>query len=129
MRSPAASACKLADTYVCLKLPFPPSANNLFPTNKKTGGRFPSEQYENWKIEAKVALYEQAPIPTIRGRVNVTYTFGRPDKRKRDVFNLEKVVSDFLKTQHVIEDDSLIQKGTVQWADDMVGCRVEIEAV
>ena len=119
----------MSKDYVCLMLPLPPSANNLFPTDKHGHKkRYPSDEYEAWKAEAMVALLEQAPVPTIRGEINVIYTFGRPSKRKMDVFNREKAVSDFLKTQKVIEDDSLIQRGTVQWGD-VIGCRVEIEAV
>lgn len=115
--------------YICLMLPFPPSVNGLFATNKRTHKRFPSEAYENWQLEAKRALYEQAPLPSIKGPINVTYTFGRPDKRRRDAFNLEKAISDCLTAYEIIEDDSFIERGTVQWDDDVVGCRVEIEAV
>ena len=45
------------------------------------------------------------------------YEFGRPDKRRRDVANYEKAVSDILVTAGVIEDDSLIEEITLRWAD------------
>ena len=120
-------------TYACLMLPMPPSVNALYGTNWNTRQRFPSKAYEDWKIEAQVALYEQAPLPSIKGPVNVIYTFGRTGNRKKDCFNFEKAVSDLLGDEkyQIIEDDSLIDRGTVQWADDadgFVGCRVEVEA-
>ena len=45
------------------------------------------------------------------------YSLCPPDRRRRDVFNYEKAISDFLVYQGVISDDSLIHKGTVQWVE------------
>ena len=47
--------------------------------------------------------------------VKVKYVFGKPDRRRRDVANLEKAVSDLLVSQGVLGDDSLIQSCTVEW--------------
>lgn len=58
--------------------------------------------------------------------VQVIYKFGRPDKRARDVFNLEKAVSDLLVAHGIIKDDTLIYRGTVEWAD-IDGCDITIE--
>jgi crossover junction endodeoxyribonuclease RusA len=60
------------------------------------------------------------------GHVTVVYTFARPDKRKRDLGNLEKAVSDILVKMGVIQDDSFIQKITLQWGKAPMGCRVEL---
>lgn len=57
--------------------------------------------------------------------VQVTYRFGKPDKRNRDLFNLEKAVSDLLVEHGILADDSLIHRGIVEWAD-ITGCEVEI---
>ncbi|MBP3955418.1 RusA family crossover junction endodeoxyribonuclease [Gemmata sp. G18] len=99
-----------------LWLPFPPSVNNLFVNNPRTGGRFPSSRYKAWQADALEALLKQ---PDRFHRhvepVEVLYAFGRPDKRARDVFNLEKVVSDFLVKRAILADDSLIHRGTVEW--------------
>jgi len=58
-----------------------------------------------------------AGYPRFHGKVKVLYEFGRPDKRRRDVANYEKAVSDLLTTYAVIEDDSLIEEMTLRWAD------------
>lgn len=115
-------------TYACLLLPFPPSVNNLFANNPRTRGRFPSKAYTAWQDEARHALLEQAPLPAIKGPYNATYTFGRPDKRRRDLGNLLKAPEDALVAHGIIEDDTLAQQIILQWADDVSGCRVEVEA-
>ena len=77
-------------------------------------------------------FYEQhphflvAPAPTTKGKVDVQMRFGRPDKRRRDLANLEKAVSDFLVNVGVIEDDCLIESLFMEWAD-IEGCSVRIE--
>lgn len=97
-----------------LTLPFPPSVNALYITGKHR--RATSKRYEDWQKEAWAALVQQpARFHRHTTPVVVVYTFGRPDKRRRDVFNLEKAVSDFLVKQGVLADDTLIERGTVQW--------------
>ena len=109
-----------------LYLPFPPTANNLFPTGK-SGKRFPSKQYQRWRANAAAALEHQASRLT-PGKVQVEYAFARPDKRRRDVENLAKACSDFLVTHGLIEDDSLIQRSVQEWheAKQFNGVRVTI---
>lgn len=89
-----------------LYLPVPPTANNLFVNNHRTGGRFPSSGYEKWKLAAKKSYqYKQAPI---EGRIHAVYHFVFPDKKRRDVENFAKAVSDFLSKNDVFHDDSQI---------------------
>lgn len=108
-----------------LRLPFPPSVNNLFFNAKH--GRVTSAKYAEWQGRAWVAFVQQpARLHRHTTPVQVTYTFGRPDKRKRDLFNLEKACSDFLVKHGVLADDSLIERGTVQWGTEP-GVLVEIE--
>lgn len=110
-----------------LTLPFPPSVNNLFANSSH--GRFTTPRYAAWKSDAYVELLRQpARFARHTGPVRVTYTFGRPDKRRRDVFNLEKAVSDFLVAHGILADDTLIEHGTVQWGAEP-GVLVVIETV
>jgi len=114
--------------YACLMLPFPPTVNNLFVNSRRTGGRFPSTQYKLWRREAARVLAGQAPLPRFGdAKVVLTFSFGRPDKRRRDLFNYVKAPEDMLVEAGVIADDSLVERGTVQWAAGVTGCRVEIE--
>lgn len=101
-----------------LTLPYPPTANHLFVNNRRTGGRFASAEYKAWQQYASLLLNTQHP-PQIKGPVQVQYIYGRPDRRARDVFNLEKAISDTLVKHKIIEDDSLIQRGIVEWNSNM----------
>lgn len=110
-----------------LALPFPPSVNNLFANGKR--GRFTSQKYAAWQADAFEALLKQpARFDRYSGPVHVIYTFGRPDNRRRDVFNLEKAVSDFLVKHSILADDTLIERGVVQWGD-VPGVNVVIESL
>lgn len=108
-----------------LTLPFPPSVNSLYDGGKNTNRRFISDRYKRWQDDAYYALLGQ------RNRnhrhkepVQITYSFTRPDKRARDVFNYEKAVSDFLVKHGILADDSLIECGIVQWTHGTGGVTI-----
>jgi len=112
-----------APAYACLMLPYPPSTNGLFAGKAR---RFTSKAYKSWQFDADAALLQQTPLPRFTDRVVLTLTFGRPDKRRRDLGNLEKAVSDQLVKHNILADDSLIEILMLAWGD-VTGCRVEIE--
>lgn len=87
-------------------LPVPPTTNNLFVNNRRTGGRFPSGAYEKWKKSAAKCF--QGIDKPLEGRIHAIYKFVFPDKRRRDVENFAKAPSDFLTAQKVFHDDSQI---------------------
>lgn len=88
-------------------LPVPPTANNLFPTGR-SGKRFPSSQYKNWK--ALAALEFQGCSETLTGRLKAIYRYEFADERKRDLANFEKALTDFLVSNEVMLDDSQIDE-------------------
>lgn len=104
-----------------LWLPFPPSLNSLYPGKVR---RHKSRKYEAWIMEAKRALTQQHFTQFDRP-VQVHYKFGKPDKRQRDLANLEKAPSDLLVLCGVLKDDSLIHKLVMEWAN-ISDCEVEI---
>jgi len=106
-----------------LWLPFPISVNRLFPGKVK---RHKSKEYEKWILEAGQILITQKPIKTFSEPVGVAYRFGQPDKRRRDIDNLFKCPNDLLVAHGIIEDDSLINKISGEWAD-ITGCEILIE--
>lgn len=108
---------------VTIRLPYPPSVNHLFAGKTR---RFASVAYKRWQAKADAALLEQRPLPRFTDRVVLTMTFGRPDRRTRDIGNLEKAVSDRLVHNGVLADDSLIERLTLAWGVEP-GCKVEIE--
>jgi len=90
-----------------LLLPVPPTANKLYPTGRN-GRRFKSKGYKEWEETASRSLEGQAIPETLLGRLSVEYVFSFKDKRRRDIGNFEKAVSDFLQNIGVFKDDCQI---------------------
>lgn len=106
-----------------LELPFPPSTNCLYAGK---GRRYKSKRYEKWISEARYALWNQVFKPVCeKAPLQITYIFGRPDKRVRDAANFIKAVDDLLVSQKVIPDDSWIHRGVFQWGESK-GVTLEI---
>lgn len=104
-------------------LPFPPPLSALY-NNVARVGRVPSKRYRAWKLEAAICANQQPVLassnpfkPIFTSPVEVTYTFGSPSAHRRDLGNLEKGISDFLKDYGVWADDSLIHKLTMDWGE------------
>lgn len=106
-----------------LHLPLPPPLHSLFPGKAR---RHKSRRYELWIIEAKTMLNQQKlPDRPIEIPVQATYIMGRPSKRRMDVANREKGISDVLVSCGILEDDSLIHRLIMEWGD-IEGVDVEI---
>lgn len=90
-------------------LPIPPSVNAAY---RAVNGRvIKSAQYRSWSIEAGKALNTQhKAIEPMTGRLTVHYGFAFPDKRKRDIANFEKALSDFLEESGVYLNDCQIDE-------------------
>lgn len=101
---------------ISLDLPFPPSLNGAY-RNVAGRGRVKTSQYINWLQHAALEVRRQA-----RGRIEGSYAFHmkatRPDRRPRDLGNLEKVVSDLCVTMGLVDDDSLCRRILLEWSDD-----------
>lgn len=113
-----------ASTENKILMPFPPSLNSLFPGKQR---RHKSKAYEAWIREAGYMLLNQKH-DRFDCPISVSYFFGRPDKRKRDLDNLFKAPNDFLVSSGVIADDSLIHRICGEWAD-VEGCLAVIKTV
>lgn len=104
----------------------PPSANNLSRGAGKR--RVSTDAYRVWRTAAGWEIRSQH-IPLTVGLVAVEYQIERvADRRKRDVENYCKALSDALVAAGVIEDDSLIERLTIGWAD-VQGVRVTVTAL
>lgn len=104
-------------------LPYPPSTNTLFANVK--GGRVKSEGYQRWLRNAGNAIIEQGRRK-MPGNVTLSIAVVRPDKRRRDLDNCLKAVIDLLVSMAVIDDDSLVQKISIQWIPSGDPCTVLI---
>ncbi len=104
---PIESDDKLFTYFTCM-LPMPPTSNNLFPSSAR--GRFKSKSYREWIALAEITAAAQQWNMTLRGPIRAKYTLHFSDKRRRDVANFEKAVTDFLVAQNVLEDDCQIDE-------------------
>jgi len=111
-----------------ITVPLPPSVNQAYATNWKTKRRFKSKPYSDWLAHCEFLVLNQGVVFT-PGRVKVEYICGKPDKRRRDLGNLEKPLSDMLVKCGLIEDDCKIDEIVMKWTDHINGVRVTVEAV
>jgi crossover junction endodeoxyribonuclease RusA len=101
---------------ICLTLPYPPSANALW--RSFNGRNIASRSYRAWTTAALAEIAAQKPPATIQGDYWLMLIAGRPDRRRRDLGNLEKPVSDALVKAGVIADDCNATEILLAWSDD-----------
>lgn len=116
---------RVPGTRVHFYLPYPPPLSACY-RNHPRYGRVKTGVYKAWETQAGFQLKAAGVLP-LTGEVKALYEFGRPDKRRRDLGNLEKSVSDCLVKFGVIEDDSHIIDLRLCWMNQP-GCRVTLEA-
>lgn len=109
-----------------LQLPYPPSANNLFINARR--GRAKSPRYREWEGRALDAIRTQLPvIHTIKGAYHLLIRMTAPDRRRRDLDNMTKAISDLLVTARVIADDCNAQVINLHRSADIIkGGAVEV---
>lgn len=98
-----------------IELPFPPSLNNLFANGRK--GRFRTPAYDAWFALASTAVKDSHRQRI--GPYSLHIALRRPDKRRRDLGNLEKGISDLLVAHGIVKDDCLAERITLQWDADL----------
>lgn len=93
-----------------LRLPLPPSGNNLF-RNVPGKGRVRTERYKIWARAAGneiLAQLARAETRQISGTVELYMGITWPDRRRRDTSNAVKPVEDLLVEHGIIVDDQFI---------------------
>lgn len=108
-----------------ITLPMPPSTNALY-RNVPKKGRVKTHRYLTWIQAAGWALKEQKPA-TVEGPYCLWLYCERPDKRRRDIGNLEKAVSDLLVSHGVVSDDSECVELHLYWSGTGRDCTVLVE--
>jgi crossover junction endodeoxyribonuclease RusA len=106
-----------------LTLPMPPSANALY-ANATNGGRFKTKAYDDWLSEAGWEVQRQRPA-RIAGKYALELVIPRPSHKGRvDLDNRAKPISDLLKKQRIIKDDSDCERLSMSWGPVGSGVRV-----
>lgn len=104
---------------ITIDLPFPPSVNRIWRSGQ--GRVYRSAAYKSWEHQAGLAwMIARAKMPSLRelpfiGHYELELTAAPPDKRKRDLGNLEKVVSDFAQKMGIVRDDCFCRKITLEY--------------
>lgn len=112
---------------VSLTLSNPPlSANGLY-ANRRGGGRVKTADYRVWLITGMVELRTVQRSPLVPGPVTITYLIKRTNGR-RDLDNCAKSLCDLLVKANVIEDDSKVEKITMEWHPDVEGVEIEVRS-
>ncbi len=94
---------------IALSLPYPPSMNTLYPSNRKTGRRFLSKRGTAYLAAFRVAVAAAGkPVQPLSGRLGYRLHLYPPDARKRDLSNCLKAVEDCLTKCGVWVDDSQV---------------------
>ena len=106
---------------IFVTLTYPPSANRLWRNVK--GKTLKSAEYRAW-VTANSYL-EKRPQEPIPGPYELTLRAYAPDKRRRDLGNLEKATSDFLQTVGFVTDDCNARKITLEWGEG-APARIEV---
>lgn len=127
-----------------IRLPFPPSANNLhdnvkedrdsvraatslraYSNRRKRGGRVTSKEYLQWQHDAGWELNKQRP-KRVTERCEIKIDLD--DSRNGDAANREKAVVDLLVTHGVLAGDSKkhLKRVSIGW-ERVTGCRVVIQ--
>lgn len=98
-----------------LRLPVPPSVNNLF-FNLKKGGRAPTRKYLAWQTEAGWML-KQRPVMSF-GQMLVQVKIWVPRKSRMDLDNASKGILDLLQTHRIFANDKQVERLTIERHDD-----------
>lgn len=106
---------------VVLHLPHPTSTNRLY--RKTSTGVHRSPAYATWFRAAGNELNAQHP-GKVSGPYELRISLGRPDRRRRDLDNIVKAISDLLVSHGVVSDDSEAIKITLEWSDAIFGAHV-----
>jgi crossover junction endodeoxyribonuclease RusA len=85
-----------------------------------------SEEYSKWRQHALWAIVSQIKGMSIKGEYVLDIKAVKPDKRRRDIGNLEKAVSDILQSAKIIEDDYLCQDLRLRWAKTGPECLITL---
>ena len=107
-----------------LQIGYPPSANRIW---RKYRGRMVRDPvYVDWLDREGWNIIQQMQ-GGVTGPYRLSIEAVKPDRRRRDLDNLIKPLSDLLKSVGVIEDDSDAQEIKMAWVQSGPPVRVRVE--
>ncbi len=107
-----------------LTLPYPPSVNHYW---RRVGARtLISREGRRYRTDVCALLAAGGGAP-LRGRLALRIEVCPPDRRRRDLDNVQKAVFDSLQHAGVYEDDSQIDRIEIDRGQVVAGGRVVVE--
>jgi crossover junction endodeoxyribonuclease RusA len=106
---------------IALTLPWPPSANNLHAVVR--GRKVLSKAGRMYRELVALRVLELRPQPLGKARLTVQIDAHEPDKRRRDIANIEKAAIDSLTRTGLWDDDSQIDHLSIRRFPPMGGTR------
>ena len=94
----------------------------------RNGGMHKSKVYQEWLAECRLLIY-QGKVTPVLGSYRLVIEAVRPDKRRRDIDNLIKAVSDVLQDTGLVENDCLCEEVTAKWVKDGPPMMVTVEKI
>ncbi len=96
-----------------IEFPFlPVSVNTAFYTDFKSKTRHKTKPYRDFK--KNLVDYLPKGIRTLKNALKIEYNFYFPDRRRRDICNYEKTLTDTLVDYGIMEDDSQIERIVIE---------------
>lgn len=102
-----------------ITLPYPPSGNHMWKHAK--GRHYLTDKALNYYQNVHVLVRQQSKVVNIDFDMDVTCVLFPPDRRRRDLDNAWKVIADSLTKAGVWQDDKLIRRLTLEWAEVHTG--------
>lgn len=109
---------------VIIELPRAPSVNRLWRAGR--GKVYKSAEYNKWLADCHILIRAQKPNK-IKGGYRLIIEAVKPDKRKRDIGNLEKGISDLLQATGIVENDCLCNELISRWVTSGPEMRLLLE--
>ena len=99
---------------ITLEIPYPPSVNSIYrhAVRGKHSVMFMTDKGKKYQQVIRAIMLEQGSPRFGLARLHIVVEAFPPDRRKRDLGNLDKVLMDSLEKAQVFEDDSQIDRLT-----------------
>lgn len=107
-----------------LELPYPPSVNHMYINAR--GRRFPNKKAIDYKIKVQDIVIEECAKKFGSSPISLQIWVYPPDRRKRDISNIIKIVEDSLQDAGVYDDDFQINLLVIQRGKIIKGGKITI---
>jgi crossover junction endodeoxyribonuclease RusA len=107
-----------------LDLPYPPSVNHMYINAR--GRRFPNKKAVDYKIKVQDIVIDQQARKFGSSPISLQIWVYPPDRRKRDISNIIKIVEDSLQDAGIYDDDFQINLLVVERGKILKGGKVTV---